>query len=115
MVLPSFAYDRDKWQSGERVSTELWVINDHFHEVPDVSVSWRVVDSRGRTVYSGDYGRKVDLAADSSRKLTDVSFAAGAPGKYTLWATIRDNSGKTISENSYEYAVGTTVSQPGGN
>jgi beta-mannosidase len=114
MVLPSFAYDRDKWQSGERVSAALWVINDHFYEIPGVTVSWRVVDEKGRIAYRNEHRQRIDLAADSSRKLTDVEFPAAETGRYTLWATISDKNGRTISENSYEYRVVSGTAQPGG-
>jgi beta-mannosidase len=113
MVLPSFAYARDTWVTGERMAPELWVINDHFHELPGVTVSWRVVASDGRITFRGEFAGKVNLAADSSRKLTNVELVAGSPGKYTLWATIRDRDGKTISENSYEFRVNNGDSRPG--
>jgi len=105
MVLPSFAYDRDTWQTGDTVKTELWLINDHWFAVPNASVSWRVENAAKQTVANGSVPQKVTIAADSSRKLTDVGFKAGAPGKYALWAKIVDERGKTISENNYEFTV----------
>jgi beta-mannosidase len=105
MVLPSFAYDRDSWATDETVKTELWLINDHWHELRDVSVSWRLVDGNGKTVLNGSAPAKITLAADSAMKLMDVNFKAGAPGKYTLWARIADHRGQTISENNYEFKV----------
>jgi len=105
MVLPSFAYDRDTWASGETVKTELWLINDHWRELPNVSVSWRLVDGKGKTVLTGAAPGKITLAADSAMKLTDVNFRVEAPGSYTLWAKIADQRGQTISENNYEFKV----------
>ncbi|MEO6725259.1 MAG: sugar-binding domain-containing protein, partial [Blastocatellia bacterium] len=105
MVLPSFAYDRDTWQTGESVKTELWLINDHWFAVPNTSVSWRVEDANKLIVASGNAPGKTTLAADSSLKQMDVSFKAGMSGKYILWAKIVDERGQTISENSYEFKV----------
>ncbi|MDQ3011607.1 MAG: beta galactosidase jelly roll domain-containing protein, partial [Acidobacteriota bacterium] len=105
MVLPSFAYDRDTWQTGELVKTELWLINDHWFAVPNTSVSWRVEEENKRIVASGNASGKVTMATDSSFKLMDVTFKAGAPGKYILWAKVVDERGQTISENSYEFKV----------
>ena len=105
MVLPSFAYDRDTWATGETVKTELWLINDHWFAVPDAAVSWRLVNSKGQIVSTGTASGKVTLAADSSMKLTDVSFTAGEPGAYVLWATIKDRAGRTVAENNYELMV----------
>lgn len=105
MILPSFAYDRDTWRSGETVKTELWLINDHWRAVPDAGVTWRLEDRAGRVVASGKAPQRVTLAADSSMKLMDVSFATPSPGDYTLWARIADERGQTISENNYEFKV----------
>jgi beta-mannosidase len=104
MVLPSFAYDRDTWASGETVKTELWLINDHWRELPNLSVSWRLVGGDEKVGLNGEAGR-ITLAPDSAAKLTEVSFKAGAPGRYTLWARIADGRGQTISENNYEFKV----------
>ncbi|MEP7270678.1 MAG: sugar-binding domain-containing protein [Acidobacteriota bacterium] len=115
MVLPSFAYDRDTWRTGEGIKTELWVINDHLFGVPSVRVSWRLVGADGTVSVRGEHKGKLDLAPDSTIKLLDVAFPAGLPGKYTLWATVAGADGKTISENSYEFKVQReTEAQKGG-
>lgn len=105
MVLPSFAYDRDTWLSGEEVKTELWLVNDHWFDVPNTTVSWRVENATKQVVGSGSLPKKMTLAADSSAKVMDVSFKAAAPGKYSLWAKVVDERGQTISENNYEFTV----------
>lgn len=105
MVLPSFAYDRDAWQTGDEVKTELWLINDHWFTIPNATVSWRVENPAKQIVANGNAPGKVALAADSSFKLMDVKFNAGKPGKYTLWAKVVDERGKVISENNYEFTV----------
>ena len=105
LVLPSFAYDRDTWRRGETVRTELWIINDNLFVVSGAGISWRLENAQGKVVTRGEAPKRVDIAADSSAKLQDVSFPAGAPGKYTLWAQVVDRQGKTISENNYEFTV----------
>ena len=105
MVLPSFAYDRDTWASGETVKTELWVINDHWFAIPKATITWRLEDSQAKVVASGAAPNKIDLAPDSSLRLMEVSLPAGRPGKYTLWARVTDERGQTISENNYEFRV----------
>jgi hypothetical protein len=108
MVLPSFAYDRDAWASGETIKTELWIVNDHLYELNDVRVSWRLVDENGREVEKGAWtGSRLNLEADSSRKLQDLTIRAGTPGRYTLWAQVLDSQGGKISENNYEFEVKT--------
>jgi beta-mannosidase len=105
MVLPSFAYDRDTWQTDDEVKTELWLVNDHWFAVPNATVSWRVETATKQIVESGSAPKKVTLAADSSIKLIDVSFKVAAPGKYSLWAKVVDERGQMISENNYEFTV----------
>lgn len=105
MVLPSFAYDRDTWKIGEQISTELWLINDRWAEVAQARVSWRVVDEMGQSITGEGDLAPVTLPSDSSFKWRDVRFKIDRPGRYTLWATIREKSGKIISENNYEFEV----------
>ncbi|MBS1790452.1 MAG: beta galactosidase jelly roll domain-containing protein [Acidobacteria bacterium] len=105
MVLPTFAYDRDTWQTGDEIKTELWLVNDHWFAVPNATVSWRVENAAKQIVASGGAPQKVTLDPDSSSKLMDVHFKAAAPGKYSLWAKVADEHGKTISENNYDFLV----------
>lgn len=105
MVLPSFAYDRDEWQAGQTIDTELWLINDRWEEIPQARVSWRVLAQDGKEVQKKADYTPITLPPDSSFKWQAVSFKLDAPGKYVLWATVADRSGKTISENNYEFRV----------
>src|SRR5262249_8850145 len=105
LVLPSFAYDRDTWEVGQTVKTELWLINDHWFAVPNATITWRVEDSAKKVITSDKAINKVTLAPDSSVKLMDVSFTAGTPGQYVLWARVVDEGGQLISENNYEFKV----------
>ena len=105
MVLPSFAYDRARWKAGERIQTELWLINDRWEEIPQARVGWRVLRADGSEVQRKDDDPPVTLAADSSLKWQEVAFQLAQPGRYVLWATIRDRSGQVISENNYEFEI----------
>ncbi len=105
MVLPSFAYDRDRWRPGETVKAELWVINDHLFKVPGVRVSWRLVAADGTVSTRGEHPVALDLAADSSLKLADVAVLPPSPGRYSLIAAVKAADGKVVSENTYEFRV----------
>jgi beta-mannosidase len=105
MVLPSLEYDRDTWKAGEKVRAGLWLINDHWYEIPGVTVSWEVRDAAGKTAGAGTAAAKIDLAADSSIRLTDLAYAPPGPGDYSLWARIVGSNGRLISENVYEFRV----------
>jgi len=105
MVLPSLEYDRDTWKAGEKVRAGLWLINDHWYEIPGVTVSWEVRDAAGKTTGAGTAAAKIDLAADSSIRLTDLACTPPGPGDYSLWARIVGSNGRLISENVYEFRV----------
>jgi beta-mannosidase len=105
MVLPSFAYDRAQWKAGESIRTDLWLINDRWEEIPQAKVSWRVLRVDGSEVQRRDDYPAVTIGADSSQKWQEVSFRLSEPGRYALWATIRDRNGKMISENNYEFEI----------
>ncbi len=105
MVLPSFAYDRGIWKSGEEVKAELWLINDHWFPLPGLKVSWRLVNEKGDLVQDGGPGESIELAPDSAVQHKSVAFRAGPPGNYALWARIVDSSGKQIADNNYEFRV----------
>ena len=102
-VLASFAYEKATWRRGERVMAELWLINDHWYDLPGLTVAWSVENERGGTINAGGSRSGVDLAPDSAIKLEDIGFEAGLPGKYTLRARIADHDGKLVSENCYEF------------
>jgi beta-mannosidase len=103
MVLPSLAFDRDRWAHGEVVRCGLWVVNDHWHALPGSTVRWRFVDARGRTLARGQ--RRVDVPADSSRQLEDLSFVPPRPGAYELLAEVVGRDGRLVSDNGYHFEV----------
>ncbi|MGE0101163.1 MAG: glycoside hydrolase family 2 protein [Blastocatellales bacterium] len=105
MVLPSFAYDRDTWRTGEEMKTELWIINDHWYAIPEASVTWSLEDSSGRIVDQGERPYRLTVDADSSKKLADLTVRLKAPGKFILKAVVRDGKGGKISENEVELTV----------
>jgi hypothetical protein len=81
----------------------LWVINDEWREIPDAEVRWRVVDSTGRLAFEGKF--PAAMAADSGRKLGEVTGQLPRAGDYKLIASVEDAQGKQISENIFEFAV----------
>jgi beta-mannosidase len=103
MVLPSLEYDRDVWKVGEDFQCGLWIINDHWFEIPAASIKWRIVDLQGKPYASGLV--MLDIAEDSSKKLQDLKWKPETAGKYELRAEVFDKQGKRLSENLYEFEV----------
>jgi hypothetical protein len=62
-----------------------------------------VVDSTGRLAFEGKF--PAAMAADSARKLGDVTGPLSQAGDYKLIASVQDAQGKQISENIFEFAV----------
>jgi beta-mannosidase len=102
-VAANFEYDRDRWHAGEEFRCGLWVINDDWREILDAEVRWRVVDSTGRPAFEGKF--PAAMAADSARKLGDVTGRLSQVGDYKLIASVQDAQGKQISENIFEFTV----------
>ncbi|QQS47915.1 MAG: hypothetical protein IPM66_04460 [Acidobacteriota bacterium] len=105
MVLPSFAYDRDTWSAGEEMKTELWIINDHWYAIPNATVKWSLLDQAGKTIQQAERTFRIDIAGDSSSKLTDLTIPLKSPGKFTLRAIVLDDKGGKLSENNVELTV----------
>ena len=103
MVLASLEYDRDTWKIGENFQCGLWIINDHWYDIPAASIKWRIVDAQGKSQASGDLN--LDIAEDSSKKLQDLQWKPEISGKHELRAEVFDKAGKRLSENIYEFEV----------
>jgi beta-mannosidase len=102
-VAANFEYDRDRWHTGEEFRCGLWVINDEWREIPGAEVRWRITGPGGQTAIEGRF--PAAMAADSARKLGDITWRSRQPGKYALTAEVRDANGGPISENIFEFEV----------
>jgi beta-mannosidase len=94
-VAALFEYGRDEWRVGEEVRVRVWAVNDRWEAVPEARIEWEIGEARGQW--------KVDLPADSTRKLGEVVWQAKKPGDYRLLARVV--AGKVLSENMYEFRV----------
>lgn len=102
-VLASLEYDRDRWRAGEAFRCGVWAVNDRWEAVPGARIEWRIVDAKGAALQSGSFAAA--MPADSSHRVGDVEWKAGAAGAYELRAAVKDANGKVISENVYEFQV----------
>lgn len=102
-VLASIEYDRDKWRSGDTLRCGIWAINDEWEPLPQARIEWQILDSSGKVLQSGQFAAAME--ADSSRKVGEVAWQAGAPGAYQLRAAVVNASGMRVSENIFEFNV----------
>jgi beta-mannosidase len=103
MVLASLEYDRDLWRVGEEFRCGLWIINDHWYAIAGAQIKWKIVDARGVAATGGELN--LNIAEDSSVKLTDLRWKAARAGKYELRAEVFGREGHRMSENIYEFEV----------
>jgi beta-mannosidase len=102
-VCASLEYDRDTWKTGERFHCGIWAINDDWEPVPNASIHWRIIDSIGQQNAAGDL--PVSMAPDSATPLGSAEWAAAGRGSHALQAEVRDQSGKSLSENVFTFEV----------
>jgi hypothetical protein len=102
-VAACLEYDSDKWRSGEKFRCGIWAVNDRWEAVPGAKIRWRIVDTSGRLQLQGEWPAAME--ADSSHKIGDVEWTAGAPAFYELRAEVIGPKGEQISENLFEFEV----------
>ncbi|HJQ25307.1 MAG TPA: glycoside hydrolase family 2 TIM barrel-domain containing protein [Blastocatellia bacterium] len=103
MVLASLEYDRDTLKVSDAVRWGLWVINDHWYDIPGARVRWKIVDASGTTISGGELD--VNIAADASVKVADVRWQPAVAGKVELRTEVISRAGQRLSENLYEFEV----------
>ena len=102
-VCASLEYDRDNWKSGEAFRCGIWAINDKWEPVPNAKIGWRILDSKGAEKATGQL--PVSMAEDSVQQLGAAEWTVAGKGPHQLRAEVRDQTGKTVSENVFEFEV----------
>jgi len=101
-VAATFQYDRDEWKRGDQMRCAIWAINDRWDAVPNATVEWSIVDGADQVQAHGRW--PVSMPADSSQRLGEAVWTAGAPGRYRLIASV-NAQGAAVSENIFEFSV----------
>jgi beta-mannosidase len=102
-VCASLEYDRDTWKNGEKFRCGIWAINDKWESVPNANIAWKILDSKGTEKATGQL--PVSMAEDSVQQLGAAEWTVTGAGPHELRAEVRDQAGKTISENVFEFVV----------
>ena len=102
-VAALFEYYRDRWRVGESFASGIWAVNDRWQALPDCTVAWQIVNEEERPVAGGEW--KLILAEDSSQKVGDVRWLCDRAGSYELRAMVRDEHGRKLSENVFEFTI----------
>lgn len=101
-LLPSLAWEKVQYASGEPVKIGLWVLNDSLNRYP--AAHYRL------TLWQGGQKRDtqdwpVDVRPDMHQHLHDYVAPVSEPGAYRLVADITDAQGNTLSRNEYRFSV----------
>jgi beta-mannosidase len=102
LVLPSIDLQRESWTEGERVKLDLWVINDKEEAYPG---SRLVMDLHRDNLTLQSQALEIDIASDSARKLSTVSWPRLAPGSYEFIVQIEDSHGAVLGKNRSSFRV----------
>ncbi|MCL5036246.1 MAG: hypothetical protein M1269_03910 [Chloroflexi bacterium] len=108
-VLLSIEWRENKFEPGQKVSAPLWLVNDKSDKINDCRLTWKLTpaDNPKKALEKGNY--KVDLDADSSRKIKNVKFKIpdeAKPGEnWILRAELRNSEGELLSKNAYMFGT----------
>jgi beta-mannosidase len=102
-VCASLEYDRDTWKAGDTFHCGIWAINDKWEAVPSASVRWRIVDAGGSECGDGQW--QLSIPEDSVQRLGTAEWKVAGKGQHALHAEVKDQAGRAISENIFEFEV----------
>lgn len=101
-VLPSIEWKQESYRRGETANFELWAINDLPTSYPDAQITYNL---RTGKMLLETHKLNIDIAADSGKKIQDLSWSNLVPAHYELVHTIADNKGNILGINSHEFDV----------
>jgi beta-mannosidase len=102
-VLPSIEWSRERFEPGEQIRFGLWAINDRWERLADVSYRYGITGTHGEFVFSRT--ERLDIEADSVRKVADISELTLDAGSYAVEAVISEPSGVVLGANRFEFDV----------
>ncbi len=102
-VCASLEYERDSWKKGEPFRCGVWAINDRWEPMQNANIHWRILDGQGKESAAGQW--PVTMPEDSVQQLGNAEWVASGKGPHQLRAEVRDESGKAVSENVFEFEV----------
>ena len=102
-VLPSIAWDRLTWEPGSELSLGLWAINDLPTSYPQ---SRYIGELRCGEAVLQRVDVRIDLDADSGRKIGVLEEKHLAPGTYEVATRIEDARGQVLGRDSFSFRVG---------
>lgn len=103
-LLVSLEYAKRWWGEGEIFTADIWIVNDLRTKCEGGTLSWRVLDGRGKAV--GDGHLEVDVPPDSSQPYAAVTWTVTGAGSFEAELQLTDRAGETLSASRYTFPIG---------
>lgn len=101
-VLPSIAWEKETFSTGEKVVFKLWAINDLWRSFPSSRITYSLRNRQG-VLETGSLN--INLDADSIQHIEDLQWDHLAKGHYQLIMKISDRNGTSLGINTHEFDV----------
>lgn len=101
-VLPSIAWEKEHFTTGETAQFKLWVINDLLKPFPKSRLSYSLRNAKTlletRTL-------TIDIEADSGQQIKTLEWKNLPAGHYEIVARVKDGNGNNLGINSHEFDI----------
>lgn len=101
-VLPSIAWEKESFNSGEAAQFSLWVINDLLKSFPKARLSYSLRNSQ--TLLETNTV-ELDIHPDTGKEVKTLEWNNLPSGHYEIVAQIADNRGKSLGINTHEFEI----------
>lgn len=101
-ILPSIAYSKDVWKQTEKVSFDLWIVNDTLEAYPASRLKLTLRSPDGS---SDEQEIVVDIEPDSSRQVMTFDRSRLAAGTYLLCVQVANAGLEVLGRNLYSFQV----------
>ncbi|CNK96263.1 glycoside hydrolase family 2 protein [Yersinia aldovae] len=101
-VLPSIEPKTATWVPGLTGRIGLWAINDNWHDYPQASLHWEILQSG---VMLSEGAQDINLMADSGQKVMELQITPRSDQTITVMSDILNHRGEVIGHNELQLQV----------
>ncbi|CAM4043568.1 beta-D-galactosidase [Yersinia intermedia] len=101
-VLPSIEPKTENWVQGQTGRIGLWAINDNWHDYPQASLHWKILQS-GMTLSEGV--QDINLKADSGLKVIELQVIPRSAETIKVISDILNRQGTVLGHNELQLYV----------
>jgi beta-mannosidase len=101
-ILPSIVLLKQRWNVGESIPIELWLINDLYKLMPNSTLSY-TLKRADRMIKQGSIA--IAITPDSAKQIDKLTFSDLSAGNYQLLVKVIDPQSNLLGENSIKFEV----------